>query len=121
MRRDARGLAHQLASADRWPGPASRAMNYSFINRMTTADGTGIPCGVGGLTKTELARRAGITAETLTRVERLQRATSASTLSKLATALEIPTPLLMHGKSDPLDMPRCALMSGTPATDPPGT
>jgi DNA-binding XRE family transcriptional regulator len=74
-----------------------------------------------GLTKTELARRAGITAETLIRVERLQRATSASTLSKLATALEIPTPLLMHGKSDPLDMPRCALMSGTPATDPPGT
>jgi transcriptional regulator with XRE-family HTH domain len=71
------------------------------------------------LTKTELARRAGITAETLIRVERLQRATSASTLSKLATALEMPTPLLMHGKSDPLDMPRCALMSGTPATDPP--
>jgi DNA-binding XRE family transcriptional regulator len=51
-----------------------------------------------GLTKTELARRAGITAETLLRVERLQRATSASTLRKLATALEMPPPLLVHGQ-----------------------
>jgi DNA-binding XRE family transcriptional regulator len=51
-----------------------------------------------GLTKTELARRAGITAETLIRIERLQRATSASTLAKLATALEIPPALLVHGQ-----------------------
>ena len=51
-----------------------------------------------GLTKTELARRAGITAETLIRIERLQRATSASTLSKLATALETPPPSLVHGQ-----------------------
>jgi transcriptional regulator with XRE-family HTH domain len=53
------------------------------------------------LTKTELARRAGITAETLIRIERLQRATSASTLAELATALEMPPPLLVHGNSDP--------------------
>ena len=50
------------------------------------------------LTKTELARRAGITAETLIRIERLQRATSASTLRKVATALEMPPSLLVHGQ-----------------------
>jgi DNA-binding XRE family transcriptional regulator len=50
-----------------------------------------------GLTKRELARRASITAETLTRIERLQRATRASTLRKLATALEMPPALLVYG------------------------
>jgi len=34
--------------------------------------------------------KSGITAETLTRIERLQRAMSASTFRKLATTLEIP-------------------------------
>jgi len=50
------------------------------------------------LTKTEPARSAGITAETLIRIERLQRATSASTLAKLATALEITPASLVHGQ-----------------------
>jgi transcriptional regulator with XRE-family HTH domain len=50
------------------------------------------------LTQTELARRVGITAETLLRIERLQRATSASTLRKVAAALEMPRALLVHGQ-----------------------
>jgi hypothetical protein len=36
----------------------------------------------------------------LIRIERLQRATSAATVRKLATALKMPPPLLVHGNSD---------------------
>jgi DNA-binding XRE family transcriptional regulator len=53
-----------------------------------------------GLTTRELAGRTGITAETLIRIERLQRVTSASTRRKLAAALGMPPALLAHDDHD---------------------
>jgi DNA-binding XRE family transcriptional regulator len=68
--------------------------------------GLGVARRAAGWTKRELARRAGITVETLIRIERLQRATSASTLRKLATALDTTPALLMHGDSNMQYIPR---------------